>query len=58
MRMKYYWLFTSYTGTKYMLSDVLVPTRVLYVKTKSTEKCEIFAVFESRVKLRLKEFDM
>ena len=27
-------------------------------RRKSREKCEIFAGFESRVQLRLKEFDM
>ena len=34
-----------------MLSDMLDPTRAVNAKQKLTEKCEIFAGFESRVKL-------
>ena len=36
MRKKCYWLFTIHTDN--MLSDVLDPTRVLYVKTEINRK--------------------
>ena len=39
-------------NTNKMVSDVLMP------RQKSAETCEIFAGFESRVTLRLKEYDI